>query len=97
MAEKLDTEKLAQALSGLEGWILDKSRPAIHKSFKFKNFNECWSFMTQIALLAEEMDHHPEWLNVYNRVDITLTTHDADGITELDIKMASAIERYSKA
>ena len=94
MPEALDTEKVAQALADLPGWTHDKKRPAIHKSFKFKSFSECWAFMGRIATLAEEMNHHPEWFNVYNKLDITLTTHDAGGLSALDLKMARKIEKY---
>ncbi len=96
MVEKIDTEKLSQTLVTLDGWKKSEGREAIHKSFKFKNFSECWSFMTQVALLAEKIDHHPEWFNVYNRVDITLATHDSGGVTELDIKMAKTMDAYFK-
>ena len=92
MAEK---ERKA-ALEALEGWATAEGREAIRKSFKFKNFNEAWAFMSRAALLAEKMDHHPEWLNVYNRVDVTLATHSAGGVTELDIKMAKAMNDYAK-
>ncbi|MCK5749607.1 MAG: 4a-hydroxytetrahydrobiopterin dehydratase, partial [Oricola sp.] len=65
---------------------------AITKSFKFKNFRKAFAFMTESALTAEKMDHHPEWFNVYNRVEVTLTTHDSGGVTELDLKLAAAME-----
>lgn len=91
MLERLSPEKLTQELQTLEGWALCNDALAMHKSFKFKDFSQAWAFMSRIALLAEKMDHHPEWFNVYNRVDITLTTHDAGGVTERDIKMAKAI------
>jgi 4a-hydroxytetrahydrobiopterin dehydratase len=94
MAPKPDMANLTQEIAALEGWTLDKEGLSISKSFKFRNFNDAWGFMTRIALLAEKMDHHPEWFNVYNRVDIKLTTHDAGGITEKDIKMANKIEAY---
>jgi 4a-hydroxytetrahydrobiopterin dehydratase len=92
MAEKLTDGEIGQALQMLEGWTLLKDRHAVFKKFSFRDFNEAWAFMTRIALLAEKMDHHPEWSNVYNRVEITLTTHDAGGISKRDIKMAQAIE-----
>jgi 4a-hydroxytetrahydrobiopterin dehydratase len=94
MAEKLSDPKISQELQALPGWSRAADRHAICKNFKFKDFNEAWAFMTRIALLAEKMDHHPEWFNVYNKVDITLTTHDADGISARDIKMAQAIEKF---
>lgn len=94
MVTQLSPEAVDNALKELDGWILSKDVKSIHKQLKFKNFNEAWGFMNRVALLAEKMDHHPEWFNVYNRVDITLTTHDADGISERDITMAQTIEAY---
>jgi 4a-hydroxytetrahydrobiopterin dehydratase len=84
------TESELQSLPG--AWQLTPGAKSIHQSFKFKNFVEAWSFMTHIALLAEKADHHPEWSNVYNKVDITLTTHDSGGVTEKDLKLAKAID-----
>src|SRR5690554_5133468 len=95
MAEKLQENERKTALAALEGWTMAKDCEAIRKSFKFKNFNEAWAFMSRAALLAEKMDHHPEWLNVYNRVDVTLATHSAGGVTDLDIKMAKAMNDYA--
>ncbi len=92
--EKLADREIDEALESLDGWEQAEGRSAIQKSFKFKDFNEAWSFMTRVALLAEKMNHHPEWSNVYNRVDITLTTHDVVGVSERDIKMATKLERY---
>lgn len=95
MIDQLSDPQLNQALLGLEGWKIVQNRKndqnAIEKSFKFKDFNAAWGFMTRIALLAEKMDHHPEWSNTYNRVNITLTTHDANGVSTRDIKMANII------
>ena len=76
------------ALSSLSGWSAAEERDAIVKSFQFKDFNAAWAFMSRVALLAEKLDHHPEWSNVYNRVEVLLATHDADGVTELDLQMA---------
>lgn len=76
------------ALSSLSGWSAAEGRDAIVKSFRFKDFNAAWAFMSRVALLAEKLDHHPEWSNVYNRVEVLLATHDADGVTELDLQMA---------
>jgi 4a-hydroxytetrahydrobiopterin dehydratase len=87
-----DREK---ALSALDGWREDAERDAIKKTFTFKNFNQAFGFMTRTALLAERMDHHPEWFNVYKTVEVTLTTHDANGVTELDVRMAKAMNRYA--
>ncbi len=81
------------ALLLLEGWSAIEGRDAIHKTFMFKNFNEAFGFMTQVAMQAEKLDHHPEWSNVYNRVSVTLTTHDAKGITERDIALASFMDQ----
>jgi len=88
---RLTEEELNQALSTLEGWQKVDGREAIYKSFKFKDFNMAFGFMTRAALYAEKLDHHPEWFNVYNRVDVTLSTHSANGITELDIKFAGKL------
>lgn len=85
---RLNDDELKQALASLEGWQKIPDREAISKSFKFKNFSEAFGFMTRVALYAEKINHHPEWFNVYNRVDVTLTTHSENGITELDIKLA---------
>lgn len=93
MAEKLTEQERTQALEDLEGWSAESERDAISKIFKFKSFIEAFGFMTRVALHAEKMNHHPEWSNVYNSVSITLTTHDADGLTDLDVKLARKIER----
>ena len=92
MATKIPDEARAAALAGLQGWSTPPERDAIQKSFRFRNFSESWAFMSRVALLAEKMDHHPEWFNVYNRVDVTLSTHDAGGVTELDLRMAAAMD-----
>lgn len=91
MISELTPDSVEKELKSLPGWTLRGDGKAIEKSLKFKDFSEAWGFMNRIALLAEKADHHPEWFNVYNRVDITLTTHDAGGISERDIKMAKAI------
>jgi 4a-hydroxytetrahydrobiopterin dehydratase len=82
-------------MSELKGWSKVEGRDAIFKSFKFKNFREAFGFMTEAALVAEKMDHHPEWFNVYARVDVTLTTHSAKGVTELDVKLAKAMDEIA--
>lgn len=92
MVQKLSDENISAALKELSGWARHDTNHAIQKTFKFQNFSEAWAFMNRVALIAEKMDHHPEWFNVYNRVDIVLTTHDAGGISERDIKMAETIE-----
>lgn len=77
------------------GWSIEPSRPALVRRYRFKDFNAAFGFMSRAALLAEKMDHHPEWFNVWNRVEVTLTTHDAGGITVLDLQMAEHLERYA--
>jgi 4a-hydroxytetrahydrobiopterin dehydratase len=91
MVEKLTAEERAAALKELSGWQLVDGRDAIQRSFKFKNFNEAWGFMNRVALMAEKQDHHPEWFNVYNRVDILLSTHDCNGLSQRDVKLARQI------
>jgi len=83
MAQKLTGEARSRALATLTGWSERKDRDAISKKFVFKDFNEAFGFMTRAALLAEKLDHHPEWFNVYKTVEVTLSTHDAGGLTEL--------------
>lgn len=88
MAEKLKQSERADALASISAWALVDGRDAITRTFRFKDFNAAFGFMTRVALKADKMDHHPEWFNVYNRVDVTLSTHDADGLTSLDIRLA---------
>ena len=95
MVEKLSAEEINSALTDLDGWEKVDGKDAIFKSFKFKNFFRAWAFMSSSALLAEKMNHHPEWFNVYNRVDVTLNTHDVGGISELDLKMAKRMNGYA--
>jgi len=78
----------AAALAQLPGWSAAEGRDAITKTYKFEDFNTAFGFMTRAALMAEKLDHHPEWFNVYNRVEVVLSTHDADGVTELDLTLA---------
>lgn len=92
MVEQLSEAERADALEGLPEWDHDAGRDAITRSFTFDDFSQAFAFMTQVALLAEKADHHPEWLNVWNRVDILLTTHDAGGLSGRDIDMAQAID-----
>ncbi len=84
------------ALTRLSGWSKGEgARDAIHKSFKFKDFNAAFGFMTRVAMRADQLDHHPEWFDVYNRVDVTLATHDADGVTELDVTLAAFMDEVA--
>jgi 4a-hydroxytetrahydrobiopterin dehydratase len=93
---KLAGQARAQALAELAGWAELPGRDAIAKSFKFADFNAAFAFMTRVAMKAEKMDHHPEWFNVYNKVDIVLATHDAGGLTARDIELAKFIDRASR-
>ena len=93
--DKLPLPEVESRLETLDGWAYAKDQEAITKTFAFKDFSEAWSFMSRCALLAEKMDHHPEWVNVYNRVEVTLNTHDAGGITELDLAMAKAMDGFA--
>jgi 4a-hydroxytetrahydrobiopterin dehydratase len=92
MIHKLTSEERAAQIAGLHGWQAATGRDAIQRQFKFADFNEAFGFMTRVAIKAQEMDHHPEWFNVYNKVEITLSTHDAGGLTERDIKLAKFID-----
>jgi 4a-hydroxytetrahydrobiopterin dehydratase len=95
MGEKLAGSARAAAMAELDGWREVEGRDAICKSYRFKSFNQAFGFMTRTALAAEKMDHHPEWFNVYNRVEVTLTTHDADGLSALDITLAKKMDRFA--
>jgi 4a-hydroxytetrahydrobiopterin dehydratase len=92
MSEKLGEEAIGKLLQIRPGWTLADDALSVSASLKFANFVAAWGFMTEIAIAAETLDHHPEWSNVWNRVDIKLTTHDAGGLTERDIALARAIE-----
>ena len=92
MVARLDLAERAAALRELPEWREAKGRDAIERSFKFKDFTAAWGFMARVALLAEKQDHHPEWFNVWNRVDITLSTHDAGGLSQRDVKLAKSID-----
>lgn len=96
MIQKLTPEERATQLSQLHGWQSVTGRDAIQRQLKFADFNEAFGFMTRVAIKAQEMDHHPEWFNVYNKVDITLSTHEADGLTERDIALARFIDQAAK-
>jgi 4a-hydroxytetrahydrobiopterin dehydratase len=95
MMTKLTIEELNASLQRLPDWALAKDREAIVRKFKFEDFDAAFAFMTRSALLAAKMDHHPEWFNVYNKVDVTLTTHDAGGVTQKDIALATAMDSYA--
>ena len=92
MIEPLSEAERAEALDGLPDWDYDEARDAITRSVVFADFAEAFGFMARVALLAEKADHHPEWRNVWNRVDILLTTHDAGGLSGRDVDLAEAIE-----
>lgn len=92
MTAKLTGKARTEALAGLKGWKEVSGRDAIHKSFEFGDFNEAWGFMTRVALAADKADHHPEWSNVYNKVEITLSTHDAGGVSDKDVTLAGFID-----
>jgi len=95
MAQKLTGEARTRALARLGGWTEVKGRDAISKKFVFADFNQAFGFMARAALMAEKLDHHPEWSNVYKTVEVTLSTHDAGGLTELDVKLAEAMDKFA--
>jgi 4a-hydroxytetrahydrobiopterin dehydratase len=92
MIAKLTAGERKTALKGLGKWKAARRGEAIQRSFKFKDFSEAWGFMARVALLAQSQDHHPEWFNVYNKVDITLSTHDCGGLSARDVKLAKSID-----
>jgi 4a-hydroxytetrahydrobiopterin dehydratase len=93
MAKKLDPKTLRDALSSLDGWELREEK--LHREFRFADFVQAFGFMTKVALVAETMNHHPEWSNVYGRVAVDLTTHDAGGITEKDLELARRMDELA--
>ena len=95
MSGKLTGDARKSAVAGLKGWSEASGRDAISKKFVFKDFNQAFGFMTRAALVAEKMDHHPEWFNVYKTVDVTLSTHDAGGLTDRDVKLAEAMDKIA--
>jgi 4a-hydroxytetrahydrobiopterin dehydratase len=95
MAQKLSAQARKDALQKLVGWSEVAGRDAISRKFVFRDFNQAFGFMTRAALVAEKMDHHPEWFNVYKTVEVTLSTHDAGGVTELDVKLAEEMNRLA--
>ncbi len=92
---KLPIEDLRNALKRLPDWKLMDGREAIQRRFQFVDFDAAFAFMTRVALLAAKMDHHPEWTNVYNKLDVTLATHDAGGVTQKDIDLATSMDGYA--
>ncbi|QFT29182.1 4a-hydroxytetrahydrobiopterin dehydratase [Roseibium porphyridii] len=95
MVERLKPEDRAAGLQDLPGWHLCDGREAITRTFRFRDFTEAFGFMTQVALIAEKMNHHPEWSNVYRTVEITLATHDVGGLSSLDLKLAGSIDKIA--
>ena len=95
MSQKLTGDARKSALGRLKGWSEVPGRDAITRKFVFADFNQAFGFMTRAALVAEKLDHHPEWFNVYKTVEVTLSTHDAGGVTELDVKLAEAMDRLA--
>ncbi len=92
MTAKLAGKARTLALASIKGWKKVRGRDALQKSFKFADFNEAWGFMTRVAMAAEKADHHPEWSNVYNKVEIVLSTHEAGGLSEKDVALAKVID-----
>jgi 4a-hydroxytetrahydrobiopterin dehydratase len=92
MIEQLTEEERAEALDELDEWDFDEARDGLTRQFVFTDFVEAFGFMARVAILAEKADHHPEWSNVYNRVDVLLTTHDAGGLSQRDVEMARAMD-----
>ena len=92
MVDRLDATARAALARDLPGWAMVEGRDAITRTFRFADFSAAWGFMSRVALLAEKHDHHPEWFNVWNRVDITLSTHDAGGLSVRDVALAKAID-----
>jgi 4a-hydroxytetrahydrobiopterin dehydratase len=93
--ERLSSDAIRAALAELDGWELADDGLSIRRVFTFRNFSEAFGFMSRVALAAEKMDHHPDWSNVYRTVDVTLNTHDAGGLTELDFKLAKKMNRIA--
>jgi 4a-hydroxytetrahydrobiopterin dehydratase len=96
MSSRLTDQERASALATLEGWSLLEDRDAISKTFTFADFAAAFAFMTRVALVAEKMDHHPEWSNVYRRVHVTLTSHDVKGLTRRDLALAQAMDSFAR-
>jgi 4a-hydroxytetrahydrobiopterin dehydratase len=92
MRDKLSAERRRQVLTELSGWSEAEGADAITRTFEFADFNQAWGFMTRVALAADKADHHPEWSNVYNKVEIVLSTHDAGGVSDKDVALAKFID-----
>lgn len=97
MADRLNADALKAALEKLPGWTKTRAGGAITRIFEFEDFNAAFGFMARVALAAEKMNHHPEWSNVYRKVEVVLTTHDAGGVTGLDIALAAIMDRIAEA
>ncbi len=97
MASLLNSDERLAIGTDLSQWSMLTNRDAITRSYQFKDFKEAFAFMTQCALMAEQMNHHPEWFNVWNRVEVTLSTHDAGGLTKRDLDLARSMDRYANA
>jgi len=96
MAKRLTDEEVEKRLARVAKWDMVEGRSAICRQFRFANFVEAFGFMARAALVAEKLNHHPEWFNVYNKVDVILTTHDAGGLSELDFKLAEAMDGFAE-
>ena len=97
MAKVNESQDIESFLEKNKDWAMVEGRSAIRRVFEFKNFNAAFGFMTRVAMVAEQMNHHPEWFNVYNRVDVTLSTHDAGGVTEKDFRLAEKMDKFFRA
>ena len=97
MMPTLNEDQRKALFAEVPGWTLQSERDAIQKTFTFADFNAAFGWMTRVALAAEKLDHHPEWFNVYNRVEVTLATHDADGVTELDVRLAKLMDGAARS
>ncbi len=95
MAQKLNSTEIEQELKKLSGWEKLEDREAISRTFTFKDFNEAFGWMTRVALITEKINHHPEWFNVWSRVEVTLSTHDANGLTRLDMQLAASMDKLA--
>lgn len=95
MAEKMDRQTVQDKIAALPGWVLRDDQDVIAKTYRFADFTAAFAFMTRCALVAEKMNHHPEWFNVYNRVEVALNTHDAGGVTALDLTLAAKMDKFA--